>query len=218
MRLSDREFRAMNSGVRRIIQRTVEFPLFRKMGLTDEHSDILEIGCGSGYGAVLLANLSPKSYIGLDIMPEQIALARRRPLNNAGFMLCDATDLGCFPDESKDIVIDFGILHHIPEWRTVIEECHRVLRKGGKLFVEEPDGALVVRIENLFPWGHPPDACFRLRDLEDNLNTNGFDVLKRQWVLGFGFYCARKKQDSVIDHVREYLGPQARRHENGSFK
>lgn len=192
MRLSDREFTVMNSAARRFIQRTVEFPLFQRMGLAVEDRDILEIGCGSGYGAVLLTVLSPRSYVGLDIMSEQIALARKRLLAGAEFMLGDAADLGCFPDESTDIVVDFGILHHIPEWRTAIKECHRVLRKGGNLFVEEPDGALVARIESFFPWGHPVNAYFRLRDLEDDLNENGFEVLKRRWVFGFGFYRACK--------------------------
>ena len=182
----------MNSGARRLIQRLVEFPLFQRMGLVDEHRDILEIGCGSGYGAVLLATLSPRSYVGLDIMPEQIALARKRLLTGAKFMLGDATDLGCFPDGCKDIVVDFGIMHHIPEWRIAIKECYRVLRRGGNLFVEEPDGVFVAWIERIFHWGHPMNVCFRLHDLEENLNENGFEVLKRRRVFGFGFYRACK--------------------------
>ncbi len=192
MRLSDKEFRAMNSAARRFLQRTVEFPLFRKMGLTDERRDILEIGCGSGYGAVLLATLSPRSYIGVDIMPEQIALAQKRQLARAEFMLRDATDLSCFPDETKDIAVIFGILHHVPPWRTVIQECHRVLRKGGELFVEEPDGRFMAGVQRLFPEAHPKEAFFQLRDLEAHLEAQGFTILERRWAFGFGFYCAQK--------------------------
>jgi ubiquinone/menaquinone biosynthesis C-methylase UbiE len=193
MRLTDREFRAMNSGARRFLQRTVEFPLFRKMGLTDAQCDILEIGCGSGYGAVLLATLSPRSYVGVDIMPEQIALAQKRQLANAAFMLRDATDLSCFPDETKDIVVIFGILHHIPQWRAVIRECHRVLRQGGKVFVEEPDERLMAGAQRLLPDAHPRDALFRLRDLEGYLSANGFIVLERRWAFAMGFFCAQKQ-------------------------
>jgi ubiquinone/menaquinone biosynthesis C-methylase UbiE len=182
----------MNSAARRFLQRTVEFPLFRKMGLTDEHRDILEIGCGSGYGTVLLAALSPQSYVGVDIMPEQIALAQKRQLAHAEFMLRDATDLSCFPDETKDIAVIFGILHHIPQWRTVIQECYRVLRQGGKLFVEEPDGRLMASGQRLFPETHPKEAFFQLRELEENLEAKGFTVLERRWAFGLGFYCAQK--------------------------
>ena len=119
----------MNSTVRRFLQRTVEFPLFRQMGLTDEQRDILEIGCGSGYGAVLLAALAPRSYIGIDLMPEQIDLAQQRHLAQAEFRVQDATDLSCFAAETKDIVVVFGMLHHIPNgqplFKNVIAFCDR---------------------------------------------------------------------------------------------
>jgi ubiquinone/menaquinone biosynthesis C-methylase UbiE len=81
--------------------------------LTGQEGDILEIGCGSGYGAVLLSELRPKSYVGIDLMPEQIALAHQRRLPNAEFMVQDAAQLP-FADESKDVVVIFGVLHHIP--------------------------------------------------------------------------------------------------------
>ena len=192
MRLTEQEFQAMNSAARRFLQRTVEFPIFRKMGLTGQACDILEIGCGSGYGAVLLASFSPRSYIGLDLMPEQIALAQQRQLAGAEFMLRDASDLICFPDETKDIVVIFGVLHHMPEWRTVIQECQRVLRQGGKLFVEEPDGRLMAGAQHLFPKAHPKEALFQLRELEENLVAKGFTVLERRWAFGLGFYCGQK--------------------------
>ena len=200
MRLSDGEFRAMNSAPRRFLQRTVEIPLFRKMGLTDKQLDILEIGCGSGYGAVLLKTLCPRSYVGIDIMPEQIELARKRQLVKAEFVLRDATDLSFFPHETKDVVVIFGILHHIPQWRTVIRECHHVLRPGGKLFVEEPDGRLMAGVQRLFPGTHPKEAFFQLRDLEDHLEAEGFTIRERRRAIGLGFYCALKPVTEVVNH------------------
>lgn len=201
MRLSNKEFRAMNSAGRRFLQRTIEFPLFRKMGLTDPQCDILEIGCGSGYGAVLLATLSPRSYVGVDIMPEQIALAQKRQLAHAEFMLRDATDLSCFPEETKDIAVIFGILHHVPQWRTVIQECHRVLRRSGKLFVEEPDGRLMVIAQRLFPGTHPKEAFFQLRDLEQHMEAKRFTIRERRWAYGLGFYCAQKSAMAEANHL-----------------
>jgi hypothetical protein len=35
MRLSEAEFKAMNGGTRRMLQRCVEWPVFKQMGLTD---------------------------------------------------------------------------------------------------------------------------------------------------------------------------------------
>lgn len=190
MRLSDREFRAMNNPFRRFVQRRVEFPTFRRMGLEAGGKDVLEIGCGSGYGAVLLSNLQPRSYVGIDLMPEQIDLARRIDLEDAAFHVMDATDLAAFEDASKDLVVIFGILHHVPRWARVIQETRRVLRAGGEIFVEEPSEFLIRPWDRLFNWGHPADAQFRLDALELELEHAGFALEGRKKRHFFGYYRA----------------------------
>jgi protein-L-isoaspartate O-methyltransferase len=65
----------MNHPLRRFVQKHLEFRNFQTLGLVDKQRNIMEIGCGSGYGAVLLSTLQPKTYLGIDLMPEQIALA-----------------------------------------------------------------------------------------------------------------------------------------------
>ena len=77
MRLSPREFRAMNNPVRRLAQRRIEFPQFKALGLDAADKDVLEVGCGSSYGAVLLSAQEPRSCHGIDLMSEQIALTGR---------------------------------------------------------------------------------------------------------------------------------------------
>jgi ubiquinone/menaquinone biosynthesis C-methylase UbiE len=191
MKLSDKEFRAMNNPVRQLLQRTIEFPLFKRMGLTGERLDILEIGCGSGYGATLLATLNPRSYVGIDVMPEQIALAQQLNLPDTAFMVRDAADLSCFDDNSKDVIVIFGVLHHIPPWREVLVECFRVLRPGGRLFLEEPGGRSIEFFDRLFHWGHPVGG-FRLKGLEDFLTRIGFTIRQKRWICGFGVYHAEK--------------------------
>ena len=191
MRLSNKELNAMNNPVRRFLQRTVEFPFFKSMGLTADGQEILEIGCGSGYGATLLATLKPSSYVGIDLMPEQIELARKIQLPEAVFMVRDASDLSCFANASKDVVVIFGVLHHIPPWREVIAECSRVLRPGGRMFLEEPGGVFIEFFEQLFHWGHPPEG-FRLKELERCLTRVGFTIREKRWIFGFGVYHAEK--------------------------
>lgn len=191
MRLSEQEFRGMNNPFRRWLHRTVEFPMFRRMGFTGQGQDILEIGCGSGYGAALLLSLHPRSYIGVDLMPEMIALARQRELPGATFAVADASRLTDIEDASKDTVVIFGVLHHIPAWREVLQECYRVLRPGGALFVEEPDGKYIAAWDRIFPWSHP--TTFTFRQLEDTLAALGFTVCQRQrFMIGFSAYSARK--------------------------
>ena len=179
MKLSEVEFRAMQSVWRKQGQRYFELPMFQRMGLDVRDMDILEIGCGSGYGAFLLNQLKPKSYIGIDLMEEQVALAREK-YPQYHFTVQDATDLGQFPDESRDVVIIFGALHHIPEWRKTVNEIARLLRPGGGLFLEEPRGVDIKFFDFLFRWGHP-DSDFGLGALEDYTAILGMQLIHRQW-------------------------------------
>lgn len=190
MRLSDIEFKAMNNPLRRFIQKHLEFRNFRWLGLTDKNKNILEIGCGSGYGAVLLSTLEPRSYIGIDLMPEQIELTGQWHSSGHEFKVMDASDMREIHSKSKDIIVIFGILHHIPQWRKVVKECRRVLTSGGKLFIEEPKGSIVRNFDKLFHWGHP-DSDFNLMDFEKELVINGFNIVRSRRLLGFGTYYAQ---------------------------
>ena len=178
MKLSDVEFRAMQSLWRKWGQTYFELPLFKRMGLDIKDKDVLEIGCGNGYGGYLLNQLGPKSYIGLDLMEEQVEIARHK-YSQYTYIVQDATDLSQFADASKDVVIIFGVLHHIPEWRKVLDEIARVLKPNGQLFLEEPRGVDVKFFDFLFRWGHP-NTDFGLNALEEYLKSRGFQFQK-QW-------------------------------------
>ena len=165
------EFRAMNNPLRNWRMRRQELPLLQKMlsrqGLKLESPTIVDMGCGSGYSTYLLQkHFKARKTHAFDIMPEQIALARRRGLD-VDFQVADATSM---PVESAtcDAVFDLGILHHIPAWRQVLSEAWRVLTPEGVLFVEEP--------HKLFEWD----------ELEQGIIDSSFQIVdRRQWYRGF---------------------------------
>ncbi len=190
MKLSDIELRAMDSAWRRWGQRHFELPMFRRMGLDVRNKDILEIGCGNGHGAYLLDQGSPRSYVGLDMMEEQIEKACGR-YPHYQFLVQDATDLSQFEEASKDVVIIFGVLHHIPEWRKVIDEIRRVLKPGGSFFVEEPRGVDLRLFDFFFRWGHP-DSDFGTRHMEQYLTSRGFKICNKQWTPLLTMYRAER--------------------------
>lgn len=193
MRLSNAEFNAMNSASRRLLQRYVEWPAFKQMGLVDcRGKDVVEIGCGSGYGAGLIASLDPRTYVGFDVMPEQIAIAERRGLPNARFFVADACRVTMLADACADFVVIFGILHHVEAWERAVAECRRLLRPGGVLLAEEPDAGLLHGWDRVFRWDHPRQG-FSLAGLERELNSGGLVLERRLKLPGvFGMYRARK--------------------------
>jgi ubiquinone/menaquinone biosynthesis C-methylase UbiE len=197
MRLSNAEFNAMNSGIRRFFHRSVEFPALVRLGLHESvGKDVVELGCGSGLGAELIARLKPRSYVGLDLMPEQIALAEKRDIPGARFLVGDASAVD-LPDACADVVVVFGILHHVERWREAVAECRRLLRPGGVFIVEEPDGTMLRGWDRAFRWDHPR-VGFSLAVLECELQERGLQTEQRWKLPGiFGAYRARR-----VDAVR----------------
>jgi len=75
MKLSLREYDAMQSGWRKWINEHMEIGGFKAWGMDFAGKDTLEVGCESGYSASLIVKDHPKSYTGMDIMPEQLEKA-----------------------------------------------------------------------------------------------------------------------------------------------
>jgi ubiquinone/menaquinone biosynthesis C-methylase UbiE len=129
-------------------------------------------------------------------MREQIDLARKRGLERCEFIEGDVTDLSGFLDGSFDMVVDFGILHHVPAWKKAASECTRALRPGGLILVEEPEKAFLRRFDQKFRWDHPEGASFSGKELETELMTLGSTIEKKHHAFGFFWLSARK--DSAL--------------------
>ena len=57
-------------------------------------------------------------------------------LPNATFTEGDVSSLE-FPDSSFDLVMDFGIVHHVPNWKNALAEVHRTLKVHGEFLFED---------------------------------------------------------------------------------
>jgi ubiquinone/menaquinone biosynthesis C-methylase UbiE len=99
----------------------------------EEGQSFLEVGCGSGAVSLYCAQNYPFTVTGVDIDPEQVELARSY-VGKTGvkvtFLESDATNLP-FEDESHDIVLSFGVTHHIRNWLDALKEIERVLKADG---------------------------------------------------------------------------------------
>jgi SAM-dependent methyltransferase len=95
--------------------------------------DVLEVGCGSGVHAKLLA-AAGANVTALDLTPTAVELTRRR-LELHGLQAdvreADAEQLP-FPDTSFDFVWSWGVIHHSHDTNAVLQEIARVLRPGGR--------------------------------------------------------------------------------------
>jgi len=194
MKLSAKEFDAMQMGWRKWYIEKVELKTFEKFGLELRGADILEVGCGNGYAASRITACGVRSYTGLDIMPEQLEIARKRNLPNACFVLGSADDLSAFPDKSFDAILDFCILHHVEGCRTFFDESRRVLKDGGSIYVADLSKTCIHIVDALLHWGHAEEALFSLKEFEQEANKRGFTTVHKANDLGLeGYFRFRKK-------------------------
>jgi ubiquinone/menaquinone biosynthesis C-methylase UbiE len=99
---------------------------------------VLEIGCGTGNLARLFSPDQVAQYIGTDLSKEMLKFAQLE-CPWATFLACDIFHLP-FPDESFDIVIVAGTLHHLHDdtLTAALREISRVLVSHGHLYGREP--------------------------------------------------------------------------------
>jgi ubiquinone/menaquinone biosynthesis C-methylase UbiE len=99
---------------------------------TMKGKSVLEIGIGSGFTVSRLAQVA-KVCVGLDISGETLKLNQsRNELFNVrmNLVLASATHIP-MPDNTFDMVVSIGCLHHIPDIDQAVSEIHRVLKPGG---------------------------------------------------------------------------------------
>lgn len=105
---------------------------------------ILDVGTGPGYVPIEIAKRNKEVCVdGVDIAENFITIAERNAREAAlsdrlHFEPGDATGMR-FEDNSYDMVISTGALHHWKNPAGVIDEMYRVLRPGGQAWVLDPN-------------------------------------------------------------------------------
>lgn len=152
-------------------------------------STVLDVGCGIGGSARILARDYGLQVLGISISPAQIERARQltpTSLPNCRFAVMDALDLDlpdATPGRGFDAVWSVEAGPHMPDKQRYADELLRVLRPGGLLVVADwnrrdpADGAMSPRErwvmrQLLDQWAHPEFAS--IRSLQGNLQVSAW--------------------------------------------
>jgi SAM-dependent methyltransferase len=96
---------------------------------------VLEVGCGLGTDAVNFARAGA-DYTGIELSDASLALAKRRfeVFGLPGrFVPCNAELLAdSVENNAFDLVYSFGVIHHTPNQRAVVEQVRRVVKEDGE--------------------------------------------------------------------------------------
>jgi ubiquinone/menaquinone biosynthesis C-methylase UbiE len=104
---------------------------------------VLDIACGNGFGTYKLFKKGAHKVIGGDISDEALNYCvnkYKKDLSSEVFQFrkLDATNLE-FEDATFDIITSFETIEHIKDYKKVVSEFHRVLKKGGVLLLSTPN-------------------------------------------------------------------------------
>lgn len=146
--------------------------VYRRLADRCADRDVLEAGCGEGYGADLIADVA-RRVIGLDYDESTVAHVKAR-YPRVDIRHGNLAELP-LDDASVDVVVNFQVIEHLWDQAQFVSECFRVLRPGGVFLVSTPN-----RI-TFSPGRDTPLNPFHTRELNaaeltELLETAGFAV------------------------------------------
>lgn len=103
---------------------------------------VLNIGCGAGGDAVWLAIKRNAEVVGVDICDPFLEEGREQVRefgidDRVSFVHDDYHDLSTIGDDEFDVVWSLESIGHSPAKQTVLSECGRVLKDGGRIVIAE---------------------------------------------------------------------------------
>src|ERR1700758_1846545 len=110
--------------------------VYQRLAQRCAEREVLEAGCGEGYGADLIAGVA-RRVIALDYDEATVAHVRAR-YPRVQVIHGNLAELP-LPDASVDVVVNFQVIEHLWDQAQFVGECARVLRPSGLLMVSTPN-------------------------------------------------------------------------------
>lgn len=121
--------------------------------------NVLEIGCGEGYGIEWLAPKAEK-YTAIDKFPTDISLYAKG-MQHVSFQQMSIPPIQ-FDSDSFDAIVTFQVIEHIEDDEGMVKEMQRVLKPGGILVLTTPNIKMSLTRN---PWHVREYTVAQLRDL-----------------------------------------------------
>lgn len=93
------------------------------------YQSLLDVGAGTGRAMLFLRDRHPIRYLGIEPVEALRRAGHAKGIGEAELIGGDALNIA-LPDDSFDVVTEFGVLHHIKDHRRAVAEMCRVAKRG----------------------------------------------------------------------------------------
>jgi cyclopropane fatty-acyl-phospholipid synthase-like methyltransferase len=142
----------------------------------DRGAAILDVGCGFGGLLMHLRDRGYSNVSGVDVSPEQVAMAHR--LGLTGVTLGEAAEHLADRRDELDLVCAIDVLEHLErsELLELLDAVHAALRPGGRMLLQVPnaDGPFACRMR-YFDLTH--ERAFTGKSIAQALRAAGFTTV-----------------------------------------
>jgi phosphoethanolamine N-methyltransferase len=185
-------------------------------------ASVLDIGCGAGGAAMVIAALGAARVVGVDPVDELIELAKASAAGSGAaveFLTIQPERSLPFADDSFDIVFSKDSWLHVIDKEALLDEVRRVLRPGGRLaagdWMKGPlpysnDMLRFIELEGI------PYHQATLDEYVDMLDRRGFVDIRTEdttpWYTALAADEHRRLRGELYEEVGARLGAAARDH------
>jgi SAM-dependent methyltransferase len=147
---------------------------------------VLDVGSGFGFFLRALEQAGYEPY-GLEV--SEYARERAREYTDAPVVTQTAEDSFPFESDYFDAITMFDVIEHITDFQSMLVECKRTLRPGGRIFVITPSGHSIARflLGKRWSWHMDPTHVhmFTPGSLRSALQDAGFGHVKTTTYFNF---------------------------------
>lgn len=181
-----------------------------------ENMTVLDLGAGTGIASFAFDRSGVERVIALDPSFSPLTGLRSAaysPRSTAVQRACAWGEALPIADHSIDVVYCRQVLHHAADLDHLVDECARVLRKGGLLVATREHVVRSRGERERFLRGHPVhqrtqgEWAYSVREYRRAMTRAGFRVLQtvRPWDSVVNAYPAVGTHGGIADHPREVL-------------
>lgn len=150
-------------------QKNVILPNVLRLMAIKKNESVLDLACGTGFFAREFFKMGGK-IIGADISAELIEIAKEKSPKEIEYFASSADDLSKIENSSVDKIAIILAIQNIENISGVFNECNRVLKNGGKLFLVMNHSAF--RIPKQSSWGFDEKNKIQYRRMDDYMSES----------------------------------------------